>query len=50
MIVLTGLGASLHPLLADDGTVIFMAVSAITFILIGVFSLILRRLAQQEGA
>jgi hypothetical protein len=50
IIALAGIGDSLHPLLADEGTGIAMIVSAIALFLSGAFPLVLRRLAEQEGA
>lgn len=50
IVALAGIGGSLHPLLADEGTGIAMVVSAIAFFLTGAFPLVLRRLAEQEGA
>ena len=50
IVALAGLGADLHPLLADEGTGIALIVSAIAFFLTGGFPLVLRRLAEREGA
>jgi hypothetical protein len=50
IVALTGIGANLHPLLADEGTGIAMIVTAIALFLTGAFPLVLRRLAEQEGA
>lgn len=47
---LAGIGGSLHPLLADEGTGIALIVSAIALVLTGGFPLVLRRLAEREGA
>jgi hypothetical protein len=47
---LAGIGGNLHPLLADEGTGIAMIVSAVAFFLTGGFPLVLRRLAEKEGA
>ncbi len=48
--VLTGVGARVHPLLADEGTGIAMFVTALALFLTGGFPLVLRRLAEREGA
>jgi branched-subunit amino acid permease len=50
IVALAGIGGDLHPLLADDGTGIALIVSAIAFFLTGGFPLVLRRLAEREGA
>lgn len=50
VVALTGIGGSLHPLLADEGTGIAMIATAIAFFLTGAFPLVLRRLAEREGA
>lgn len=50
IVALTGIAASLHPLLADEGTGIAMIVTAIALFLTGGFPLVLRRLAEKEGA
>lgn len=50
IVALTGIGSGLHPLLADEGTGIALIVSAIAFFLTGGFPLVLRRLAEKEGA
>jgi hypothetical protein len=50
IVALTGIGGGLHPLLADEGTGIAMIVTAIALFLTGAFPLVLRRLAEQEGA
>jgi hypothetical protein len=50
IVALTGIGASLHPLLADEGTGIAMIVTAVALLLTGGFPLVLRRLAEREGA
>lgn len=50
IVTLAGIGGSLHPLLADEGTGIAMVVTAIALFLTGAFPLVLRRLAEQEGA
>ena len=50
IVALAGVGGDLHPLLADDGTGIALIVSAIAFFLTGGFPLVLRRLAEREGA
>jgi hypothetical protein len=47
---LAGIGGSVHPLLADEGTGIAMIVTAIALLLTGAFPLVLRRLAEREGA
>jgi fructose-specific phosphotransferase system IIC component len=47
---LAGIGGSLHPLLADEGAGIAMIVTAIALVLTGGFPLVLRRLAEREGA
>jgi len=48
--VLAGIGAQLHPLLADEGTGVAMLVTAVALFLTGGFPLVLRRLAEREGA
>lgn len=48
--VLAGVGAPLHPLLADEGTGIAMFVTAVALFVTGGFPLALRRLAEREGA
>jgi hypothetical protein len=50
IVALAGIGGGLHPLLADEGTGIAMIVTAIALFLTGAFPLVLRRLAEQEGA
>jgi hypothetical protein len=50
LVALAGIGANLHPLLADEGTGIAMIVTAIALFLTGGFPLVLRRLAEREGA
>ncbi len=50
IVALAGIGGDLHPLLADEGTGIAMLVTAIALYLTGAFPLVLRRLAEQEGA
>jgi polyferredoxin len=50
IVALAGIGGALHPLLADEGTGIAMIVTAIALFLTGAFPLVLRRLAEQEGA
>ena len=50
IVALGGIGGSLHPLLADEGTGIAMIATAIAFFLTGAFPLVLRRLAEKEGA
>jgi hypothetical protein len=50
IVALAGIGGDLHPLLADEGTGIAMLVTAIALFLTGGFPLVLRRLAEQEGA
>jgi len=50
IVALAGIGGELHPLLADEGTGIAMVVTAIAFFLTGAFPLLLRRLAEAEGA
>lgn len=50
VVALTGIGGTLHPLLADEGTGIAMIVTAVALFLTGAFPLVLRRLAEQEGA
>lgn len=50
LVALAGLGGRLHPLLADEGTGIALVVTAIALILTGAFPLVLRRLAEREGA
>jgi branched-subunit amino acid permease len=50
IVALTGIGGSVHPLLADEGTGIAMIVTAIALLLTGAFPLVLRRLAEREGA
>lgn len=50
IVALAGIGGGVHPLLADEGTGIAMLVSAIAFFLTGAFPLVLRRLAEKEGA
>lgn len=50
IVALAGIGGDLHPLLADEGTGIAMIVTAIALFLTGGFPLVLRRLAEQEGA
>jgi hypothetical protein len=50
IVALTGIGASIHPLLGDEGTGIAMIATAIAFFLTGAFPLVLRRLAEREGA
>jgi len=50
IVALAGIGGSLHPLLADEGTGIAMVATAIAFFLTGAFPLVLRRLAEKEGA
>jgi hypothetical protein len=47
---LTGIGARLHPLLADEGAAIAMVVTAVALFLTGAFPLVLRGLAEREGA
>jgi predicted MFS family arabinose efflux permease len=48
--VLMGLVGQLHPLLADEMTGWGLIVSAIACFLTGAFPLVLRRLAEREGA
>ena len=48
--VLLGLVGQLHPLLADEMTGWGLIVSAIACFLTGAFPLVLRRLAEREGA
>lgn len=50
IVALAGIGGDIHPLLADEGTGIAMIVTAIALFLTGAFPLVLRRLAEQEGA
>lgn len=50
IVALAGIGGDIHPLLADEGTGIAMLVTAIALFLTGAFPLVLRRLAEQEGA
>jgi branched-subunit amino acid permease len=50
IVALTGIGGNLHPLLADEGTGIAMIATAVALFLTGAFPLVLRRLAEQEGA
>lgn len=50
VVALTGIAAGVHPLLGDEGTGIALIVSAIAFVLTGAFPLVLRRLAEKEGA
>ena len=50
IVALTGIGAGIHPLLGDEGTGIAMIATAIAFFLTGAFPLVLRRLAEKEGA
>ena len=50
IVALTGSGGALHPLLADEGTGIAMIATAVALFLTGAFPLVLRRLAEQEGA
>ncbi len=50
LVALAGLGGGLHPLLADEGTGIALVVTAIALVLTGAFPLVLRRLAEREGA
>jgi branched-subunit amino acid permease len=50
IVALAGIGGDLHPLLADEGTGIAMIVTAIALFLTGGFPLVLRRLAEHEGA
>jgi len=50
IVALAGVGGSLHPLLADEATGIAMIVTAIALLLTGAFPLVLRRLAEREGA
>jgi len=50
IVALAGIGSGLHPLLADEGTGIAMVATAIAFFLTGAFPLVLRRLAEREGA
>jgi hypothetical protein len=50
IVALAGIGGGLHPLLADDGTGIAMIATSIAFFLTGAFPLVLRRLAEREGA
>ena len=45
-----GIGADLHPLLADTGTGIALLVTAISLVISGFFPLVLRRLAEQDAA
>lgn len=50
IVALAGVGGGMHPLLADEGTGIAMIVTAIALFLTGGFPLVLRRLAEREGA
>jgi hypothetical protein len=50
IVALAGICGDIHPLLADEGTGIAMIVTAIALFLTGAFPLVLRRLAEQEGA
>ena len=50
IIALAGIGGGIHPLLADEGTGIAMIATAIAMFLTGAFPLVLRRLAEKEGA
>ncbi|MFN4148806.1 MAG: hypothetical protein ACK4E4_04565 [Rhodocyclaceae bacterium] len=50
MAVLTGLMKDFHPLLADEMAGWGLIVSAIACFLTGAFPLVLRRLAEREGA
>jgi hypothetical protein len=50
IVALAGIGGGIHPLLADEGTGIAMLATAIALFLTGAFPLVLRRLAEQEGA
>lgn len=47
---LAGVGARLHPLLADTGAGIAMLVTAISLLISGFFPLVLRRLMNREAA
>lgn len=47
---LAGIGGRLHPLLAGEGAGIALLVSAVALVLTGAFPLVLRRLAEREGA
>ncbi|MBU1235737.1 MAG: hypothetical protein KJ634_09335 [Gammaproteobacteria bacterium] len=50
IVALAGIGEAIHPLLADEGTGIAMIATAIALFLTGAFPLVLRRLAEKEGA
>jgi hypothetical protein len=50
IVALTGIGASISPLLGDEGAGIAMIATAIALFLTGAFPLVLRRLAEKEGA
>jgi hypothetical protein len=50
IVALAGIGGGLHPLLADEGAGIALIVTAIALVLTGAFPLVLRRLAEREGA
>jgi hypothetical protein len=45
---LAGIGASLHPVLADSGAGIALLVTAISLLISGFFPLVLRRLMNRE--
>lgn len=47
---LAGVGASLHPMLADSGAGIALLVTAISLLISGFFPLVLRRLMNREDA
>ena len=50
IVALAGIAGELHPLMADEGTGIAMIVTAVALFLTGAFPLVLRRLAEREGA
>jgi len=45
---LAGVGASIHPILADSGAGIAMLVTAVSLIISGFFPFVLRRLMEKE--
>jgi hypothetical protein len=50
IVALAGIAGELHPLMADEGTGIALIVTAVALFLTGAFPLVLRRLAEKEGA
>jgi hypothetical protein len=50
IVALAGIAGELHPLMADEGTGIALIVTAVALFLTGAFPLVLRRLAEREGA